>query len=198
MRKTTFAAIAVAAATSLALTATAVARWSDPASPIAEMEGGVAAASLDDPTIVAIFDAANTADIETGELAAARGHSKQVRDFGAMIARDHRAVRQMGRDLAKRLAITPTPPSEDAGAKAHASAMVTLRSLNGAEFDRAFLRHEVAFHKAVLDAVQTTLLPAIENDELEKLVTEVAPAFQGHMVAAQSLEKQLTGSGTGN
>ena len=43
-----------------------------------------AAPALDDPTIVAIFDAANTADIETGRLAVERGASKEVRDFGAM------------------------------------------------------------------------------------------------------------------
>ena len=54
-------------------------------------------AALDDPTIVAIFDAANTADIETGSLAAERGASKEVRDFGSMLARDHKQVRQLGR-----------------------------------------------------------------------------------------------------
>ena len=68
-------------------------------------------AALDDPTIVAIFDATNTADIETGKLAADRGGSNAVRQFGAMLARDHEAVRQQGRDLAKKLGVKPTPPS---------------------------------------------------------------------------------------
>ena len=61
------------------------------------------APKLDDPTIVAIFDAANTYDMETGSLAVSKGHSKAVRDFGAMLVRDHRNVRQQGRDLAKSL-----------------------------------------------------------------------------------------------
>ena len=148
-------------------------------------------AALDDPTIVAIFDAANTADIETGLLAAERGQSREVQAFGAMLARDHQQVRQIGRDLATKLGVTPTPPKDDAGAKAHAQAMASLRARSGAEFDRAFLQHEAAFHKSVLDAVESTLLPAIRNDELRALVVKVAPAFRGHMVAAQSLEKQL-------
>src|SRR5215475_16047162 len=59
--------------------------------------------ALDDPTIVAIFDAANTSDIETGELGAKKGTTAAVREFGAMLARDHKAVRQLGRDLAKKL-----------------------------------------------------------------------------------------------
>jgi putative membrane protein len=151
------------------------------------------AAALDDATIVAIFDAANTADIETGRLAQQKGHSKEVRDFGAMLVRDHQAVRQQGRDLAKKLGVTPTPPADDASAKAHAKAMATLRSTSGAAFDHAFLQHEVAFHKSVIDAVTSTLLPAIRNTELKDLVVKVAPAFQAHMLAADNLDKKLGG-----
>ena len=146
---------------------------------------------LDDPTIVAIFDAANTADIETGQLAARKGSTKEVRDFGAMLVRDHKAVRQQGRDLAKKLGVTPTPPKDDASAKDHAKAMAALRAKKGAAFDHAFLQHEVAFHKAVIDAVQSTLLPAIQNAEVKELVVKVAPAFQAHMLAAEALDKKL-------
>jgi putative membrane protein len=151
-----------------------------------------AAPALDDPTIVAIFDAANTADIETGKLAMQKGHAKEVRDFGAMLVRDHEMVRQQGRDLAKKLGVTPTPPADDATAKAHAKAMVSLRAKSGKAFDHAFLQHEVAFHKSVIDAVTTTLLPAISNAELKDLVVKVAPAFQAHMAAADNLDKKLT------
>ena len=153
-----------------------------------------AARGLDDPTIVAIFDAANTADIETGTLAAEHGASKEVRDFGSMLARDHKQVRQLGRDLATKLGVTPTPPKDDQSAKDHAAAMAKLRTLKGPAFDRAFLEHEAAFHKAVIDAVTSTLLPAIQNSELKTLVTQVAPAFQAHMIAAQNLEKKITGN----
>jgi putative membrane protein len=147
--------------------------------------------ALDDPTIVAIFDGANSADIETGTLAAERGSTKEVRDFGAMLARDHKMVRQQGRDLAKKLGVTPTAPKPDDMAAGHAAAMKKLRALKGAEFDHAFLQHEVAFHKAVIDAVNSTLLPAIQNAEVKALVVKVAPAFQAHMLAAENLDKQL-------
>jgi putative membrane protein len=147
--------------------------------------------TLDDPTIVAIFDAANTADIETGKLAAERGASDAVRQFGAMLARDHQAVRQQGRDLAKKLGVTPTPPADQTGARAHAAAMKQLSKLRGSEFDRAFLQHEERFHRDVIAAITTTLLPAIKNQELRELVVKVAPAFQAHMQMAQNLSQQL-------
>jgi putative membrane protein len=151
------------------------------------------APALDDATIVAIFDNANTSDIETGKLAAERGHSKDVRQFGAMLARDHDMVRQQGRDLAKKLGVTPTPPAGDKSAQDQAAVIHRLSALKGAEFDRAFLQREVQFHKDVIAAIKTRLLPAIKNEELKALVVKVAPAFEAHLQMAENLGKQLAG-----
>jgi putative membrane protein len=149
------------------------------------------APGLDDATIVAIFDAANTYDIETGSLAVRKGNTKEIREFGEMLVRDHRAVRQQGRDLAKSLNVTPTPPRDFALAKAHTEAMRSLRGLKGRAFDRAFLQHEVDFHNAVIDAVTHTLLPATRNSQVKDLETKVAPAFVAHRDRAQSLLDHL-------
>jgi putative membrane protein len=158
------------------------------AAPLASLNQAQAqSAKLDDPTIVAIFDAANTWDIETGTMAEKKGTTQQVRDYGEMIARDHKAVRQLGRDLAAKLGVTPTPPKNFGMAKDHATAVSQLKAANGKAFDRAFLQHEVAFHKAVIDAINTTLLPSLKNEEVKNLVKKVAPAFQAHMAAAQNL-----------
>jgi putative membrane protein len=147
----------------------------------------VTRAAVDDPTICAIFDAANTWDIETSDLAVKKGSTKEVRDLGAMFSRDHKAVRQQGRDLVKKLHVTPTPPKDFALATDHAEAMKTLESTSGKAFDRAYLTHEVAYHKAVIDAINGTLLPATQNAELKDLEVKVGPAFQAHMLAAQRL-----------
>jgi putative membrane protein len=149
------------------------------------------ASRLDDPTIVGIFDAANTYDIETGSLAGSNSRSKAVREFGQMLVRDHRNVRQQGRDLAKSLNVTPTQPTDFALAKSHAAAMRSLRELRGGAFDREFLQHEIDFHNAVIDAVTNTLLPAIQNAQVKDLVTKVAPAFVAHRDRAQSLLNEL-------
>jgi putative membrane protein len=149
------------------------------------------AAKLDDPTIIAIFDAANTWDMETGALAEKKGTTKEIRNFGAMLVHDHKMVRQQGRDLAKKLGVHPTPPKNFGMAADHAAAMRSLRAAKGKAFDRAFLEHEVAYHKAVIDAVTTTLLPSLQNQEAKDLVTKVAPAFKAHMDAAQNMLDHL-------
>jgi putative membrane protein len=153
----------------------------------------VAKPALDDPTIIAIFDAANTWDIETATLALQKSRNKDVRTFAKMMAHDHRAVRKMGRDLAKKLKVTPTSPGKDfALYQDHLKAMKTLRAAKrGTGFDRAYVDNEVAYHQAVIDAMTTTLLPATQNAELKQLETTVAPNFHAHLLAAKKLQGEL-------
>lgn len=147
--------------------------------------------SLDDPAIVAIFDLANTADIETGRLGAERAQNTEVRDYAVMLSQVHTEVRQKGRELARRLGVTPALPAGNTMAADHAAAMARLEQLSGAAFDRAFVAHEQAFHAAVIEAVKGTLLPAISNRELKDFVASLAPAFEAHRVMAEHLGKKL-------
>ena len=71
-------------------------------------------------------------------------------------------------------------------------ALKALKAKTGKDFDVAFLQHEVTYHKNVIDAVTTTLLPAIKNAELKELVVKVAPAFQAHMEGARSLLDRIS------
>ncbi|HEV8446538.1 MAG TPA: DUF4142 domain-containing protein [Gemmatimonadaceae bacterium] len=152
-----------------------------------------AAPKLDDATIVAIFDNANTWDIETGGLGAKKATTKEIRDFGAQLERDHRTVRQQGRDLAKKLGVkVPALPKDFQMKKDHDAAMKNLEGLSGKAFDRAFLQHEVDYHKAVIAAMNSTLMPALQNQEVKDLVTKVAPAFKAHQDMAQNLLDKIT------
>ena len=150
-------------------------------------------AALDDPTIVAIFDAANSYDIATSELALRTSHTKAVRDLAEQFKNDHTAVRQQGRDLAKKLKVTPTPPKENPLAPEHDKALKALKGQSGAAFDRAYAAEEVRYHQQVIDAITGTLLPAIQNAELKALVEKIAPAFQAHLEAAKRLDRELNG-----
>jgi putative membrane protein len=160
--------------------------------PVAAAPAHAQAPGLDDPTIVAIFDAANSWDIETSQLALKKSHNAEVRRFAAMMVNDHRAARQLGRDLAHKLKVTPTPPGKDfALAKDHVSTMKALRSAKGQAFDRAYIDHEVSYHQAVIDAVTSQLLPATKNAELKALELKVAPNFQAHLAAGKAVQQKL-------
>ena len=147
--------------------------------------------ALDDAQIVWIFDNANTTDIATGALGAKKGSTQAVRDLGAQLERDHTAVRQQGRDLAKKLGVTPVMPAGDKSAEDLKATMATLNKLSGTAFDKAFLQHEVDYHNAVIGAINNTLMPAIKNADLKALVVKVAPAFVAHRDAAQNLLSKM-------
>lgn len=146
---------------------------------------------LDDAAIIGILDSANAWDIATGSLVATRAARQDVKDFGALLVRDHRTLQDSGRALATKLKITPRPVPADFPLKvAHEIAMKTLESLSGAAFDKAFLENEVVYHKAVIDAVNTTLMPAIKSLELKAFVEQAAPTFAAHLTAAETLLKK--------
>ncbi|KAA3655150.1 MAG: DUF4142 domain-containing protein [Proteobacteria bacterium] len=146
---------------------------------------------LDDATILAIFDQANWADISTARLGIKRANSKTVKDLAIMVATDHEAVQAMGRALAKKLALIPSPPDDDTSAAAHAEAVGKLQAQSGAAFDAAYLTHEIAFHRAVIAAIRTTLLPQATHPELKALITQVLPGFEHHLSSTESAARSL-------
>ncbi|MBI3776241.1 MAG: DUF4142 domain-containing protein [Gammaproteobacteria bacterium] len=150
-----------------------------------------AGAKLDDATILAIFDQTNTADLWAGRLAVKKGMSEDVQMLGKMVAVDHVAVQQMGRDLATKLGIIPTPPDNDTSAENLAKTVAMLQSKSGSEFDRAYLQHEVVFHQSVVDAIKKTLLPAIQNEQLRELVNKVLPGFEQHLAETKAAAKKF-------
>jgi putative membrane protein len=150
-----------------------------------------AAGVLDDATILAIYDQANAADIVTGRLGAKYGASDDVRALGRMVATDHMSAQQMGRELAMKLRIVPTPPDNDTSVAEQAKAVALLQSKRGAEFDTAYLQYEVAFHQSVVEAIKGTLLPAAKNDELRNLMKSVLPGFEQHLAATRAVAAKM-------
>ncbi len=151
----------------------------------------VTAAPLNDETIFAIFDQANMADIATGRLGWSKSQNPEVRKLAKMVITDHSAVQHMGREIAKELNILGTPPENDQSWAAQAAALSKLSALSGEEFDTAYLRHEIAYHTAVIDAINTTLLPSIQNPKFKALVIKVLPGFKHHLAATKSAADKL-------
>jgi putative membrane protein len=61
--------------------------------------------------------------------------------------------------------------------------------LSGAAFDRAYIEREIAYHQAVLDAIDKVLIPTTENAELVALLRTVRPAVAAHLERAQGIQR---------
>ncbi len=146
------------------------------------------AQGVNDAQIAAIVVTANQVDIDAGRLAAATTANAEVKKFAELMVTDHTGVNKAATELVTRLGVTPqdnpTAQSLKAGGEANVAA---LKQTKGAAFDNAYVAHEVAYHQAVLDAVDKTLLPGASNAELKALLVKVRPAFVAHLEHAKHL-----------
>jgi putative membrane protein len=145
-----------------------------------------------DPQIAHIAYTADEIDIKNAKQALTKTHNKEVRDFADDMVRDHTAVNEKALALVKKLHVTPedNPTSQSLVKQADAE-RTKLAALNGAAFDKAYANNEVAYHKAVNQALETTLIPSAQNPELKGLLQTGLKIFQGHEQHAEHLASTL-------
>lgn len=155
-------------------------------------KAAAAAPALTDAEIAAIVVAANGTDADMGEWAAAKTSNAAVKEFANTMMRDHRAVNEQAGALVSRLGVTPVASTLSAKLVQDGAAVrAELSGKAGAEFDRAYIDHEVGYHRAVIDAVDQVLLPATTNAELKAAIEGVRPALVAHLRHAEQLQTAL-------
>jgi putative membrane protein len=151
-----------------------------------------AAGAPNDAQIAMIAVVANTVDVDAGKLAAEKASSKEVKAFAETMVRDHTAVNAKATALAKKLGVTPEESATSKSLKADGDKMLAkLNGLSGAEFDKAYVDNEVAYHEAVIGVVTKTLIPNTKNAELKSLLESAGPIFTSHLEHAKHLQTSL-------
>jgi len=149
-------------------------------------------AGLNDAQIAHIAYTAGQIDIQAADLALEKTHNKDVRAFAEDMVRDHKAVNEQALALVTKLRVTPQDNATSAALLKQATeTRATLKTLEGAAFDKAYTDNEVAFHKAVDSALETTLIPSAQNPELKALLQTGLKIFQGHEQHAEHLAQSL-------
>jgi len=153
---------------------------------------GAFAQAPNDAQIAHIVVTANQVDIDAGKLAEKQGSNAEVKAFGKQMVTDHTAVNKQATDLAKKLKVKPEDnPTSQSLKKGGEENVANLKKLKGKDFDKAYVDHEVAYHQAVLDAVDKTLIPSAKNAELKGLIEKVRPAFVAHLEHAKMIQSKL-------
>jgi len=150
------------------------------------------AAGPDDAQIAAVVVTANQVDIDAGRYAESRASAEDVKAFARQMVTDHTAVNKSATDLAGRLHLTPEDNATAQSLKKGGDDnLANLKTLSGGAFDRAYVDHEVAYHEAVIQALDKTLIPSASNAELKALMVKVRPAFVAHLEHAKMLQAKL-------
>ncbi|QBC30092.1 DUF4142 domain-containing protein [Pandoraea sp. XY-2] len=149
-------------------------------------------AAPNDAQIASIVVTANQVDIDAGKLAESKAASKDVKAFAKRMVVDHTGVNQSAVALVEKLKVTPEDNPTSQSLKAGGDKNIqSLKGLKGKTFDRAYVDHEVAYHEAVIDVMDKTLIPSAKNDELKALLVKVRPAFVAHLEHAKHIQSEL-------
>jgi putative membrane protein len=150
------------------------------------------AAGPTDPQIAHIAYTAGELDIAAAKQALSKSKNKDVRAFAEGMVSDHTAVNKQALDLVKKLKVTPEDnDTSRALSKAAADKRAELSKLSGDEFDKAYIANEVAYHKTVNGALESTLIPSASNPELKSLLETGLKLFEGHQQHAEQVAAGL-------
>ncbi len=102
---------------------------------------------------------------QTGDRDVEERDRRRIRES---MLRDHESVNKQALDLVKKLNVTPedNDTEQDPLASGRGEAAGAAK-LKGEEFDKAYIAHEVAYHKQVNGALETLLIPSAQNAELQ-------------------------------
>jgi putative membrane protein len=145
-----------------------------------------------DPQIAHIAYTAGELDIAAAKQALSKSKNKDVRAFAEGMVNDHTAVNKKALDLLKKLKVTPEDnDTSRALSKAAADKRAELSKLSGEEFDKGYIANEVAYHKTVNGALESTLIPSASNAELKSLLETGLKLFEGHQQHAEEVNAEL-------
>lgn len=124
---------------------------------------------------------ADNAEVAAGNMAAERGASPAVKDYGRRLASDHGAHLQKVQALAERMHVRlPDGPPADARAEAR-----RLERLHGRAFDRAFARAMANDHRKAIALFQGQ---ARSGDRATSgLARDTLPTLREHLRMAERL-----------
>jgi len=120
----------------------------------------------------------NQKEIEAGKIAQKQGQSKEVRDYGKMLVKDHTAADKKVTGLAKKekIPLTANEPGVDE--------MKSMKA--GASFDDKFARDMVDDHKKDVAEVSEARNNTTD-DQLKQLLSDLLPTLQKHEDTAQKI-----------
>ncbi len=126
------------------------------------------------------------AEVMMGKLAQERGVSQKVKDFGAMMVKDHGKANDELVALAKSKNIT-LPAVIDADAQGHYD---DLNKKTGSDFDKAYVDMMVDGHKKT-QALMEDAVKNCKDPDLKAFAIKMIPAVKAHLATAEAIAKTL-------
>jgi len=125
-------------------------------------------------------------EVQLGELAQQRASNQRVKDFGAMMVRDHSKANDELKSLAGMKNITlPPAPGED-----HMDHIKKLTAKSGNEFDRDYMKMMVDDHQEDIDKFEKLANDGKDAD-LRAFANKTLPVLRTHLDSAKAIHQAL-------
>lgn len=147
------------------------------------LTAGAAHAASDQAFIRKAMQGDNS-ETRLGTIAAERGSSAGIRDFGRMLAREHAAAKLDAARVARALGVAPTSQmTPEARAEER-----RLARLSGRDFDREFARYMVEDHRKDIDDFQKQARSG--GPQTRRLADRTLPVLRHHLQLARDLSRR--------
>jgi putative membrane protein len=167
---------------------------------------------LTDPQIAHIAYTAGQIDIKAAKQALGKSNNEDVKAFAEDMVLDLEAVKKQALALLNKLNVKPEdngdvaffiPGPKDQDGEQVAQFFATLAAMEDAEqfeelsklsgdaFDMAYAENEVTYHQTFNGALEKTLIPAAQNEELKSLLQTGLKLFTEQEEHAENLVSEL-------
>jgi len=126
-------------------------------------------------------------EVELGNIAQQNAASQRVKDFGAMMVRDHSKANDELTSFASRRGLTL---NTDSLMNIHKSHIESLRKKTGAAFDKAYMSMMVNDHKKDVSEFEKAS-KMCKDQECQGWAGKTLPTLQTHLDSAQAINKSL-------
>lgn len=125
------------------------------------------------------------AEVQLGQLAAQKGNSEDVKQFGQKMVDDHTKLNDEMKQVAQQLSV-PAPTSLSSKDKA---TIKKLQALNGDAFDKAYIKDMVADHKKDESEFKEEVQHA-SNPALQQAASQGAQVIAEHLQMIQQIAQK--------
>lgn len=125
-------------------------------------------------------------EVQLGELAQQKANSQRVKDFGAMMVRDHSKANDELKSLAGMKNVTlPPAPGED-----HMDHIKKLTGKSGKEFDKEYVNLMIDDHEKDIKAFEDASNNAKDAD-IKAFATKTLPTLRAHLDSIQVIKASM-------
>jgi len=125
-------------------------------------------------------------EVKLGQMAQDKGMSQRVKDFGAMMVKDHTAAGDELKNMARQKNVTlPETMSND-----HQKKTDDLNKKTGKDFDKAYIKAMVDGHQSAVSDFEKASKNTKDAD-VKAWVDKTLPTLRMHLDSAKAIQKSL-------